>query len=287
MKINAHELITSEFWKAAWKYADENRKKATGDEQGNDWKKLWDKQSKRYAMSFESLLNERRMIVDFFISQGILKNGDSILDIGCGTGSFVIPFLERGFIVTALDSSDQMLAEMKSTIQKMNLTQPEYINEKFQDYKDDRKFDIVIAAFTPAVKSADLLFKMEKISNNYCILLASYDQNMFAARNQLYEMVFKKPHNSIGYNAFFPLNLLYTSGRMPNLKMYEIDEDKQNPLDEQIEYYLEYFKTLGKDDSKTKKIVTNYFTERSLNGVVHNKFKKRTAVIWWNKFNDE
>lgn len=287
MKIDAHELLNPEFWKEAWDCADENRKKSTGDEQGNDWKKLWDKQSKRYAMSFESLLNERRILVDFFISQGIVKNGDSILDIGCGTGSFVIPFLENGFEVTALDSSEKMLEEMKSAIQKMNLSKPECINEKFQDYKSERKFDIVIAAFTPAVKGADLLFKMENFARKYSILLASYDQNMFAARNYLYELVFNEPHNAIGYNAFFPLNLLYTLGRMPNLKIYETEEDKQNPLDEQIDYYLEYFKTLGKDDAGTKKIVTRYFEERSVDGVVHNKFKKRTAVIWWNKFKDE
>ncbi|MFC2133524.1 class I SAM-dependent methyltransferase [Bacteroidota bacterium] len=287
MKIDPHELINPDFWKEAWSCADEKKKESTGDEQGDEWKKLWDKQSKRYAMSFEPLLNERRMLVDFFLSQDIIKKGDSVFDIGCGTGSFAIPFLEKGCNVTALDSSGKMIEEMKASIKKMNLPKPECIVEKFQDYESDSKFDVVMAAFTPAVKSADLLFKMEKIAKKYCILLASYDQNMFAARYQLYEMVFKKPHNSIGYNAFFPLNLLYTAGRMPNLKIYETEEDKQNSLDEQIEYYLEYFKTLGKNDLETKEIVTNYFTERSVDGVVHNKFKKRTAVIWWSKFNDE
>ena len=199
----------------------------------------------------------------------------------------MIPFIEKVCNVTALDSSGKMIEEMKASIKKMNLLKPECINERFQDFNVDRKFDVVLAAFTPAVKGANLLFKMENFARNFCVFLASYDQNMFSARNHLYELVFKKPHNAIGYNAFFPLNFLYTSGRMPNLKIYETEEDKQNPLDEQIEYYLEYFKTLGKNDLETKEIVTNYFTERSVDGVVHNKFKKRTAVIWWSKFNDE
>ena len=285
--IDPNKLLDIEFWNEAWLNADGKREDISSNNNGDKWKKLWDKQSKRYSMSFESLLDERRKLVDFFFEQNIILKGDSIFDIGCGTGSFAIPLLEKKCKVIALDSSDKMLDEMEQWLVKLNLLKPECINQRFQDYESDKKCDIVLAAFTPAVKNSELLFKMEKFAEKYCILVASYDSNLFAVRHKLCELVFNKPHPSISNIAFFPFSVLYTSGRMPNMKVYETEEDKQNPLTDQIEYYIHYFKTLGKDDNETKEIVTKYFTEMSKDGIVHNRFKKRTAVIWWSKFNSD
>jgi cyclopropane fatty-acyl-phospholipid synthase-like methyltransferase len=38
-----------------------------------------------------------------------LKSGDSILDIGCGTGTVAACLAERGFVVTGIDQSESML----------------------------------------------------------------------------------------------------------------------------------------------------------------------------------
>ena len=41
-------------------------------------------------------------------------SGRRLLDIGCGTGKSFIPFLERGYAVTACDSSPEMLARARA-----------------------------------------------------------------------------------------------------------------------------------------------------------------------------
>ncbi len=40
--------------------------------------------------------------------------GTRLLDVGCGTGKSFIPFLARGYAVTACDSSPEMLARARS-----------------------------------------------------------------------------------------------------------------------------------------------------------------------------
>lgn len=49
-----------------------------------------------------------------------LKEGDSIIDIGCGSGRFTLPLLNRGLHVTGVDFSKELLDELRA-LKKNNL----------------------------------------------------------------------------------------------------------------------------------------------------------------------
>jgi cyclopropane fatty-acyl-phospholipid synthase-like methyltransferase len=280
------KLLDKDFWIEAWEKANQSNFDISDKERQKLLKEFWAEVSKKYSSSFESLLEERRKIVDFFISQEIVKPGQSLLDIGAGTGSFAIPLIEKGVKVTALDSSQKMFEEMKFWLEKFDLKEPEIVIDKFQDFSSEKKYDTVLASFTPAVKNAELLFKMEKFSNNNCILLASSDNELFSERHLLYEKIFNQKFKSVGFNAFFPLAVLFHSKRMPDMKIYETKETRRFNLDEEIDFNIKYFKTLGKDENETRPIIENYLKKKAENGIITKTTNKKTAVIWWNKFND-
>ena len=48
--------------------------------------------------------------VDFLLEELSLQPGDSILDVGCGTGRHSIELARRGYAVTGIDLSSEMLA---------------------------------------------------------------------------------------------------------------------------------------------------------------------------------
>lgn len=48
--------------------------------------------------------------VDFLLEELSLRPGDCILDVGCGTGRHSIELARRGYTVTGLDLSAEMLA---------------------------------------------------------------------------------------------------------------------------------------------------------------------------------
>lgn len=53
--------------------------------------------------------------VDFLLEELSLQPGDSILDVGCGTGRHSIELAKRGYAVTGIDLSSEMLAKAADT----------------------------------------------------------------------------------------------------------------------------------------------------------------------------
>lgn len=67
----------------------------------------------------------------------------TILDIGCGPGHFVVKFLEMGKKVVALDIAQGMLDITNSRVEKMGVKQEDYkaILADYSEYNFEEKFD--------------------------------------------------------------------------------------------------------------------------------------------------
>ena len=64
-----------------------------------------------------------------------LEEGDTILDLGCGSGRDSLAFYEQGFDVTPLDASEEMckLAEIHTGLEVLNMA--------YEDMEFDEVFD--------------------------------------------------------------------------------------------------------------------------------------------------
>jgi cyclopropane fatty-acyl-phospholipid synthase-like methyltransferase len=81
--------------------------------------------------------------VEFLVAELGLLPGQSILDVGCGTGRHSIELAKRGFAVTGLDVSAGMLAEAKrkAAAAKVDIT---WVEADATAFTFDRGFDAVI-----------------------------------------------------------------------------------------------------------------------------------------------
>lgn len=57
-------------------------------------------------------------LVNRLISEGKIKKSHKILEIGCGKGRFSIPLLKRGYNLTCIDLSKELLSEFKKNISR-------------------------------------------------------------------------------------------------------------------------------------------------------------------------
>jgi 2-polyprenyl-3-methyl-5-hydroxy-6-metoxy-1,4-benzoquinol methylase len=83
--------------------------------------------------------------LDFFLSFVKDKNM-KVLEPMCGNGRMLIPFMQEGISIEGFDISDEMLKLCKEKSEKLNLN-PIIFNEKIEEFKSDKKYDLIIIPF--------------------------------------------------------------------------------------------------------------------------------------------
>lgn len=116
---------------------------------------LWNSFSKQYPHKDDDCINEdANHVIEWIESHGITFENYSLLDIGCGTGSFSIPLALKKASITALDISYDMLRIVHDKSVKHSVTS--YVtlqHENWNTFLPTQTFDIVLASMTPAISS--------------------------------------------------------------------------------------------------------------------------------------
>lgn len=99
-------LITMD-WNEEWKRLQAARDHA-------DDSAVWDAR----AADYSSRHGSHSQYVDRFLELADIRPGETILDVGCGTGALAIPLAQRGHHVIALDFSQGMLDVMTTQMQE-------------------------------------------------------------------------------------------------------------------------------------------------------------------------
>ena len=100
--------------------------------------------------------------LEFYLSYA--EKGKKILEPLCGSGRFLVPFLERGFNISGMDLSEEMLAKLKRKAPNARVMQADIINYSVQE-----KFDYIfipsgsISLFTDMCMCRGVLQKMKEL----------------------------------------------------------------------------------------------------------------------------
>lgn len=80
--------------------------------------------------------------IDFW-TRCVQSAGQPVLELGSGTGKVLIPLMERGFDVTGIDTSGDMMARCRSRCQAKGLT-PQLYEQSMLEFTLPRQFRLVI-----------------------------------------------------------------------------------------------------------------------------------------------
>ena len=111
---------------------------------------------------------EARQLVESIISITNIKNKSKILDLACGAGRHSIEFAKKGFLLTAVDLSENLLNNAKGNAINAEVS-IDFIRADIRDFCIDNKFDLALNLFTSFgyFESDEENFKVFKTAYNH------------------------------------------------------------------------------------------------------------------------
>jgi SAM-dependent methyltransferase len=218
----------------------------------------------------------------------VLKNNSAILDVGCGPGSFAIPFAEAGHSVVALDPAPKMLDILREELS------PEYSGrvktvmglwEEF-DIKEmgwEKGFDLVFASMSPGVRDVETLQKMNRCSRKWCFLSNFSGPRLFSLFEEIYLELLEKPYPNHNNDIIFPFNILYALNYRPRLAFTEMNQQREDGIEEAVNDVMEHFKFFTEIDitPELEKKVHHLVERRSVDGKIKHQFRSNVGMMVW------
>ena len=97
-------------------------------------KNSWDKKSESYAKFSGELGDFGNRVFEILCGWGVSFAGKSVLDVGAGTGVYSLYLASLGAKVTAIDSSEGMLRELRRSAQEFGIALQNVLNLSFAEF---------------------------------------------------------------------------------------------------------------------------------------------------------
>lgn len=160
--------LPSRSWAAEWRQLQRIRKRA-------DDATFWDKRARTFGTK-----DAPNRYVDQFLARADIHPGESVFDMGCGTGALSVPLGAAGHHVVAADFSAGMLGVLGSELDRRHITSVTPVQMSWEDNWDARgvgesSVDVCLASRSIAV--ADLeeaLLKLTRVARRrVCVTLST------------------------------------------------------------------------------------------------------------------
>ncbi|MGQ9825906.1 MAG: class I SAM-dependent methyltransferase [Desulfotomaculales bacterium] len=282
-------LCEADFWRRAWKKARNSssyvRKRIRNEKEAIEF---WNKLAPNYGKHTSGRGRERlEKVIGLLEQEGILTPETEVLDVGCGPGTYALPFAERVKSVTALDGAEEMCRILKEKAKETGLENITVLVRMWEDVDIKKEglasaFDLVFASMTPAVSDDETLLKLNQASRKYCCLI-SRAKGKFSSRTleELWELIFKEKDTGRGHMIIYPFNLLYSLGYYPTMRYLDSCWVQEEPIDQAVESLCRSFWLYTEITPQVKDTIARYVQERAVNGVFRQETQARLGIMTW------
>lgn len=267
-------------WEKAWIEAEKNHQRRTTRANMKRWADFWDRVANSYLSDVLRNQDYYRGIVDFLLREGQLVEGDRVLDIGCGPGTFTLHFASIAQEVVALDTSAGMLAVLSDEVTRRGLCNIRTVLEDWTSFDDDQ-YDLVFSSLSPAIHNPKTLLRMEELSRRSCVLITYSGPHHNSFDREMWGAILEGYRTSGAFDAMYPFNVLYQRGRNPNLRQFPYEFTVERPASEQLDQMISYCSIFTEMDEdrvyRLRKLIDRY----SMNGTFRNTTSGSLAVVYW------
>lgn len=275
-----HRIINwNELWKAIYINSPERLDKS------RDPAAAWDRRAAAYRRVTHGEKEATRLELEILNLQG----GETVLDVGAGTGRLAVPIAMTAAHVTALDPSEGMLNVLRERMAAEGLTNYSCVKMRWEDAvigRDIEPHDLVIAAFSLGFYDlAAALEKLDSAATRAVHLFWHAGEWRGPEEMALYRAVFgEEATMRKGYPDYiFPVNILHDAGVYPNVRIYNaVWETVYDSPEEAARTWVAMHNPRMEDLSP----VRDYFARvlyRDEAGKYVETTRRPTAAVWWEK----
>ena len=268
------------YWEKAWENARARSPVAPGNTDGAGWLSYWDYVAEQYAGPGEEEDPSDSEIIEYLRREGVFRPGDRVLDIGCGAGAYALQFAREARSVLGIDPSKYMLSKLMAAAGRLPEGSVSAQMTRWEDFDPGDRYDLVFTAFCPGVHNPETLWKMEACSGRSCCYIAG-DRSHFRLLDQLWAELFGEPGSCDVYDVAYPLNLLYSAGRKPNLRFFRSESGWLAPSEQLVEEYTLYFDALAKTGPSKREAIKRFIEARTVDGCVEMCQSYIVCVLHW------
>ncbi len=267
-------------WTMEWESAHQRSPLRVTKENKRRWEGFWNDCAVQYGLEVELERPLYQKVIDHLAREGVLRRTDTVMDVGCGPGTYSILVARRAKRVVGLDSSRAMTDEMLRQAQLSGLDNVDALVVRFEDLALG-KYDLVLSALSPAVRDSAGLSRMERFSRRHCCYITSSYGEEMRTRNELWELVVGKFNPTYAYDISYPLNILLSERKRPNLKF--ISDLVRISLESEmvIRNFHSYFSIFVNMTPEKRMLIRDYIESRTKEGIFTREFKKVLAVMTW------
>lgn len=237
----------------------------------------------RRARSFDAAVKRKGgarpdPILDFVA--GSLQPGDTVVDVGAGTGSFTIPMARVARRVTAVEPSPSMAAILKENAAAEGLANLDVVEAAWEDAEVEQH-DVVLCshAMYSIPDLVGFVRKMEGAARRACFLLMrvpSHDGVMAELSRRIYGQPHDSPNFVVGYNVLYGMGI-YANVMMEQSVRYWAD-DTLDDAQARAKRHLRLGDARPHDDM-IRELLARRLAFRD--GRYHWPDGMRSALAWW------
>ena len=274
------DYLNAEAWENQWQNQFDTRQNMYSGESGlGYWEKRADDFSEmRVSMEYEYGNRVYEALKDQ------LPEKASVLDIGAGPGTFLVPFAPKVGKFTALEPAANMIANLERNAARAGIDNYEVIDSTWEisdPVLESVKYDLVLISITLWMfrDIRERILAKEKLSKNLCCIVTGAGDDPSGHGMSLWQKVMGETPKP-AYSEFpFAFNLLYMMGRRPEVRIISHQAERSVPSRiRQQELFYEKYTTL--DDDKRRIIHDHVMEVADQNGGVSLE-KYTSAVIFW------
>lgn len=238
---------------------------------------FWDNYASQYSWFQQGDIPRR--VIGRLVSGGVLREEDSVLEIGAGPGTYSLEIAPVVRSLTCLDTSPRMLDRLFQRAEERGLTNIGRIDGDWNTHIPCKNYDVCIAPLCPGSGSPTSIERMEGDSRRYCVLVSWITNH----GDDLHAEIWRELGKDYGYDkrkSTETQDWLRENGREPVVEVLDTVVERDFTVDELVEKEKASF--AGFDlDVDAGDVARSILEPRSENGIIHYRAENSMRLTFW------